>query len=138
MPQVQSIYFAKNAGVNSNDNGSTTTINELRFSVYEKESFVIVVSLIDLNPSKEYDVQILFFDNETDKSIFRIDGHLRISPNKPDQLKSGFILMEPIQDLPSIVGDRYKVSVSIREEGKKSVESFTDLLLMKGENPLGK
>lgn len=135
MPQIQSIYFAKSAGVIANEHGNTTTINELRFSVYEKEKFVIVVSLIDLNPSQKYDVQILFFDDGTDEPILQIDGHLQISSHKPDKLKSGFILMEPIQNLPSIVGDRYRVSVSISEDGKDQVQSYTELLLTRGENP---
>lgn len=135
MPNIQSVYFAKDAITQMDEHGSSTMIRELRFGVYPREDFVMLVSLIDLDPKKRYDIMIVFFDSETNKSIYRIEGSLTANLNKPENLQSGFILLEDVSELPPISGDRYKIAVVLTDEDDNSIRRNTELLVLKEETP---
>lgn len=135
MPNIQSVYFAKDAITQMDEHGSSTMIRELRFGVYPREDFVMLVSLIDLDPKKRYDIMIVFFDSETNKSIYRIEGSLTANLNKPENLQSGFILLEDVSELPPISGDRYKIAVVLTDDDDNSIRKNTELLVLKEETP---
>lgn len=135
MPNIQSVYFAKDALTQMDEHGSSTMIRELRFGVYPREDFVMLVSLIDLDPQKRYDIMIVFFDSETNKSIYRIEGNLTANLNKPENLQSGFILLEDVSELPPVSGDRYKIAVVLTDEDDNSIRKNTELLVLKEETP---
>lgn len=135
MPKIQSVYFAKDALTQMDDHGTSTMIRELRFGVYPKEDFVMLVSLVDLNPEQKYDIMIVFFDSKTNKSVYRIEGTLTANLNKPRELQSGFILLEEISELPSVSGDRYKVAVVLTDDNDNSIRQNTELLVLKEETP---
>ncbi|MEN2368494.1 hypothetical protein [Levilactobacillus brevis] len=135
MPNIQSVYFAKDAITQMDEHGSSTMIRELRFGVYPREDFVMLVSLIDLDPKKRYDIMIVFFDSETNKSVYRIEGSLTANLNKPENLQSGFILLEDVSELPPISGDRYKIAVVLTDDDDNSIRKNTELLVLKEETP---
>ncbi|KID42844.1 hypothetical protein LbDm2_2268 [Levilactobacillus brevis] len=110
-------------------------LRELKYSIFQDETFQVVVSLIDLDPQNEYDIDIDFIDPGTEKSVYKIEGHLKVDPQKPKNMKNGFIVMEPVSDLPDSTTDRFVVQVHVVDLSGERSEGSTDLLAIKEKYP---
>lgn len=138
MPEIQSIYFAKDAIPEANEHGVRTLLRELRFKVYKDETFFLLVSIIDLDPLQEYRVIINFIDELSNSNMYTIDGILKVSNDKAQEEHDGFILMESISNLPQTHNNHCIVKVTLINQDKQLVASGKTILLTSSEaNPYG-
>lgn len=137
-PKIQSIYFAKDAIADVNEHGVRTLLRELRYKVYRDETFLLMVSIIDLDVTQEYHVLVNLIDESTDKDMYTIDGSLKIDPSKVDKEKNGFILMESISNLPPATNSHCVVRVQLFDSNETLLtEGQTILLTSRKVNPYG-
>ena len=137
-PKIQSIYFAKDAIADANEHGVRMLLRELRYKVYRDETFLLMVSIIDLDVTQEYHVLVNLIDESTDKDMYTIDGSLKTDPSKVDKEKNGFILMESISNLPPATNSHCVVRVQLFDSNETLLtEGQTILLTSREVNPYG-
>lgn len=138
-PKIQSIYFAKDYFPEANEYGVRTVLRELKFKVYHAETFMTLVSIIDLDPEKEYLIRLWFEDEETGEVLYTVDGSLQVARDKAITEKDGFILAEQISDLPDTKKNRCVVKVRVKDANNSRLfdSSETVLLMSKEVTPFG-
>lgn len=135
-PKIQSIYFAKDAIADVNEHGVRTLLRELRYKVYRDETFLLMVSIIDLEVTQEYHVLVNLIDESSNKNMYTIDGNLKMDPSKVDKEKNGFILMESISGLPQTNNNHCIVKVRLYNKNDDLVAQQQTILLTSREvNP---
>lgn len=135
-PKIQSIYFAKDAIADVNEHGVRTLLRELRYKVYRDETFLLMVSIIDLEVTQEYHVLVNLIDESSNKNMYTIDGKLKMDPSKVDKEKNGFILMESISGLPQTNNNHCIVKVRLYNKNDDLVAQQQTILLTSREvNP---